>query len=286
MTKNINNGLNYKSAILFDVARQGVYYEKIKIEDFDFRDQTALQITGEPYHTLKKSKFVSAKSSLFEIENLIKNNAVKGRLGEVVFVLGFRSDAFSVYKEKFENTKKILDLFAKYKPGKLIIQTFSHLCVLSLSELLKLKDILTLNVCIETCDDEILSKFSPSNSSFMDRLKACSAMKTFGFDVEIQIAPLLPYSGGEDTANAFATKVARSANRVFIKSYAEINKNEKNNNQMPLAVKLATEGFGEWLRDENVEQELIEAITNQDSSLLERPTVYQGGNKQLSLFVA
>jgi hypothetical protein len=286
MTKNTEKGLVYKTAYLFDVARQGVYYEKIKIEDDDFRNQTALKITGEPYHTLRRSHFVSSEESFFEIENLLKNNASKGRAGEVLFVLGFRSDAFSVYKEKFENTKKLLKLFHKYKPGKLLIQTFSHLCVLSLTELLSLKDIITLNICIETFDDEILSKFSPSNSTLNDRLKACSAMKTFGFDVEVQVAPILPYSGGEDTANAFAQKLSKSANRIFVKSYASMTGEDKQKKQSPLALKLASEGFGEWLRDENIEIELVDAINSINSKLLEKPTVYKGESKQLSLFVA
>lgn len=286
MTKTERTKQSYKTAFLFDVARQGVYYEKLKIEsDSDFRKQIALKITGEPYFSLRRSHFISSKDSFFEIENLLKKNAQKGRSGEVLFVLGFRSDAFSVYKEKFENTKKILNLFTKYKPGKLIIQTFSHLSVLSLTDLLPLKDVLTLNMCIETCDEEILSKFSPSNSSLQDRLKACSALKTFGFDVEVQVAPLLPYSGGEETAAMFADKIAKSCNRVFIESFAGMT-SLKERKKSPLALKLASEGHGEWLREEGIEEELIEAVEDRNIKLLDKPAVYEDSTEQLSLFVA
>ena len=70
----------YTVAYVLDVAKQGVYYEKLKLTDYeDFRNQTALVKFGDGIHSLRRSHFVDVDASLFELENLLKKNAAKGK---------------------------------------------------------------------------------------------------------------------------------------------------------------------------------------------------------------
>lgn len=275
----------YKTAIIFDVAKQGVYYEKQTLKGLeDYRSTTSLRVTGEPYFALRRSHLLNSEDLSAELENLLKHNISKSRMGETVFVIGYHSDPFSVYKQKYANTLKLLELFAKYRPGKLILQTYSHLIVLAVTKLLPLKSFITINMCIETCDEDIAGRYSPGTSGIEDRFKAAAALKHFGFDVEIQVAPLLPYEGGERIAEKFADKLAKSCNRVFIAPItAQMSEHEQKTS--PLIYKLVEKEYGSWIRPGS-ERELKDILSANYPNLLQQPEGYTETSKQLGLFVA
>jgi DNA repair photolyase len=284
MTKK-NNSKKYQLAYAFDVSKEGIYYEKLNLrEDDDFRKTTALIRFGEGARSIRRCHYLTNSDSLLEIENMFRENAARGRKGKALFILGYHSDPFSNFDHKFKTVKKFLELYAKYRPGKLVIQTYSDLIVLGLSSLLPIKDLLTINIIIESGDQDLAQIYSPSKVNVIDRLKTANSLKNFTFDVEIQVAPLLPYRGGKLAARNFAQQLVKSCNRVYIASFASCAGN-KTERLSPLAQHIVTNQLGSWLR-KGAANELREEIARLSPAHLEAPEVYTNQGQQLGLFVA
>ncbi len=275
----------YQLAYAFDVGKEGIYYEKLSLrQEEDYRNITALIRFGEGVQSIRRCHYLANTDSLIEIENLFRENAERGRKGKAVFILGYHSDPFSNFEQKFKTVKKFLELYAKYRPGKLVIQTYSDVVVLALSSLLPIKDLVTINMIIESGDQELAHIYSPSKVDILDRLKTANSLKNFTFDVEIQVAPLLPYRGGQVAAQKFARQLVKSCNRVFIASFARC-AGSKTEMMSPLAQHLVTNELGMWLR-KGAASELRGEIEKLSPSHLAMPTVYTNQNQQLGLFVA
>lgn len=271
----------YKYAYMFDVTRQGIYYEKVKLNDVaDYRQKTSMVNFGDGVHSLRRSHFVDVEDSLYEIESLIKQAARKGRAGEVLFVLGYHSDPFAEYDQKYDLAMKFLGIYQKYQPGRLILQTYSNFLVLAISKIIPLKNFLTVNVIIESDDENIINKFSAGKTSALDRLKTASSLKAFGFDVEIQAAPVLPCR----SLAKFVAKLTKSCHRIYVSSFTKCGSLSQRQSS-PFAAHLAAAELGRWLRSGAAEP-LRQEISKISPEHLQAYHHQVLANEQLGLFVA
>jgi|GEM_PF-6931099 len=180
-------------------------------------DKSAV-ILSLSYQGYKRLKSINEINPFHYLEHRLKKLVNNKTLKSAVFYIGFKSDPFYPYQEKFNVAKRILNIFSKYKPKKVIINTRSTLCVLAMTELKELKDVIELNFYLETTSNEIASKFTPGLTAPSDRIKAIRTMRAFKIPVSITVAPVLPYGDWIKDSMKFAKVLTSLSDKIFVKN--------------------------------------------------------------------
>lgn len=211
-----------------------------------------LQIDGDSATGpgLLRSRYVMQSGEpLGDLERHLVRLSSRGELRRTTIVFGVTTDPFHPFDEKFATSMKFLEMFERYSPGKLIIQTRSPLVVIGLPILKKVRNTTFVSVGIETPSDEIRQRYTPQLPSVSERWKMVRALKRFGLKVGIQVAPLLPYGDWRTDAQAFAEDLAAEAEWVSVTSIAQAAGAARPNGL--LARKLAADRQFFWLRSDS-----------------------------------
>jgi DNA repair photolyase len=151
---------------------------------------------------------MQSQQPLADLERNLERLSVRGELRQSTIIFGVTTDPFHPFDEKFATSMKFLELFERYSPGKLIIQTRSPLVVIGLPILKKVKNTTFVSIGLETPSDDIRLRYTPQLPSVSERWKTVRALRRFGLKVGIQVAPLLPYGDWRQDAAAFAEDLA------------------------------------------------------------------------------
>ena len=226
---------------------------------------------------------------LHQLEHHLMRLSQNGELGTSEFIFGCYADPFFPFQGKFDVSMKALELFARYVPGHLTIQTRSPLIVIALPVLKRLGHRVTVSVAVETNDEAAVYRYTPGLPRIEERLKMITALRRFGIETAIQIAPVLPYGDWKADAHKFAQTVIEHADFVTVHAFNTIIEQEglsaravKNQTG---AARLAEDRKFHWLRADSA-RPLLDAIAALDSSKLQVPTRNFQNNRQLSFFAA
>ena len=163
------------------------------------------------------SKVQSAVSNpVYELEKRLLYLSERGRLSSAEFLIGFNNDPFHPYKDRFNLTLKLLRLFERFTPAHITIQTRSPLVVLALPTLKKLGSRVSVTIALETCSEASIARYTPEFPKARERLNAATALRHLGIDVDLQVAPLLPYGDLVTDAEFFARQLAKHGRSIFI----------------------------------------------------------------------
>jgi hypothetical protein len=243
-----------------------------------------LQIDGDrkqPPCLLRSRYVMQSQQPLADLERNLERLSMRGELRQATIVFGVTTDPFHPFDEKFATSMKFLELFERYSPGKLIIQTRSPLVVIGLPILKKVKNTTFVSIGLETPSDDIRLRYTPQLPSVSERWKTVRALRRFGLKVGIQVAPLLPYGDWRQDAAAFAEDLAAEADWVSITSIAQAAGNARPSGV--LAQKLAAERQFFWLRADT-HRPLHEALHRIAPEKLYHPAAIEVPNPQMMLF--
>jgi DNA repair photolyase len=186
---------------------------------------------------------------LADLERHLQRLAARGELRRATVVFGVTTDPFHPFDEKFPTSMKFLEMFERYGPGRLVIQTRSPLVTIGIPVLKKLQRNTFVAIGIETPLDDVRRLYTPSLPSVEERFKTVRALKRFGLQVGVQVAPILPYGDWRKDAGAFAEKLSEVADFINIRSLAQAgDAGSGRGESTPLAKKLAAARQFFWLR--------------------------------------
>jgi len=222
----------------------------------------------------------------YELERKLRRISERGNLGSASFYFGVTTDPFHPFEGKFDASMKFLRLFEKYRPGMLTIQTRSPLVLLALSVLQQLGDRVAVTIGIETPLDSVARRYTPELPKISERLSAASALRRFGLEVNLQVAPLLPYGNWERDAGEFAELLVDHGESIFVSPFNDGSEaSEHRVRSSLLGESLACDGKLEWIRPHS-EEPLIRAISKIAPEKLVQPVREHMLDKQMSIFVA
>ncbi len=242
-----------------------------------------LEMEGERMRPMSlRSRYVMKKGEpLGDLERHLQRLSARGELRRATVVFGVTSDPFHPFDEKFATSMKFLELFDRYAPGKLVIQTRSPLVVIGLPMLKKIRGSTYVTVGIETPVEEVARRYTPDLPTVSERWKTVRALRRFGLRVGVQVAPMLPYGDWRRDAEAFASQLCAEADFIAIRSLIHVAGVARPST--PLARKLATDRNFFWLR-QDTHVPLLEAVAERDSTKLFHPAGLQPVDPQLRLF--
>lgn len=242
-----------------------------------------LQIEGERKNSIPlRSRYVMRSGEpLADLERHLSRLSEKGDLRRSTVIFGVTTDPFHPFDEKFATSMKFLELFDRYQPGKLIIQTRSPLVVIGLPVLKKARENTCVTVGIETPLEQIHRRYTPDLPTIEERWKTVRALRRFGIRVGIQVAPILPYGDWRGSAKAFASELCENADFVSVRSIMQASGPGRTNT--PLARKLAQDRQFFWLRHDS-HQPLVEAVQSIAQERLVHPAMMAPVDPQMKLF--
>ena len=184
----------------------------------DPRDYYALRIRDDAGVVRLRSRYaVAAENPLQELERHLMRLSQQGVLRRASIYLGVSTDPFFPFDGKFDASMKFLDLFMRYQPGHLMIQTRSPLVVIAMPVLKRLGVHAGVTMCIESPDEDIVARYTPGLPRVEERLRAARSLKNLGVPVTLQVAPLLPYGDWKRDAMAFAEKLHAASDHVYVR---------------------------------------------------------------------
>ena len=271
-----------------DSFSNGIAFGQHKLEkDQDPRDFYSLRIRDDSELVRLRSRYVLHKNNpLAELERQLMRLSTQGVLRSAVIYLGTTSDPFHPFAGKFDASMKFLELFMRYTPGKLVVQTRSPLVVIAMPVFRKLGHHASVTIGVETCLEDSVSKYTPGLPRVDERLKAATALRRFGIPVTLQVSPVLPYGDWRADAGRFAEMLVENGDYIYIRSITDgTDRVERQIRATNLAKRLAEDRKFHFLRPDTAVP-LFNAIEAIAPEKLKAPNLKSLGDRQLRMFAA
>ena len=271
-----------------DSFEDGIAFGQHKIENGqDPREYYALRIQEDGDFIRLRSRYsLHQENPLHELEKHLMRLSSQGILRTASIYFGVTADPFLPFHGKFDATMKFLNLFQKYTPGLLVVQTRSPLIVLALPVLQKLGTHAAVTMGLETPSDDVVQRYTPGLPRVEERLKAANALRRFGVEVTLQVSPVLPYGDWKKDAAGFAKMLTDHADYVHVKAMTDgTEKVERKVRMTSVAKKLAEDRQFFYLRPDTAKP-LLNAIEMLKPQALKIPARQQLQPKQMKMFAA
>ena len=232
---------------------------KLKAGD-DPRDFYGLRLDEDGELARLRSRYTLNKDNPFcELERHLMRLSSQGVLRSSVIYFGTTTDPFLPFQDKFDASMRFLELFKRYTPGLLVIQTRSPLIVIAMPVLSKLGKHCAVTFGIETCLEESVRRYTPALPRIEERLKTVTALRRFGIEVTLQASPILPYGDWKTDAPRFAEMLVEHGDYVYVRSITDgSDRVERKVRTTELAKKLAQDRKFHWLRPDTANMVITE----------------------------
>lgn len=268
------------SVLVVDSYARGISIGRAGGEEKSYQ----LQLDGNPKAGpggLRSRYVLQAGEPLGDLERHLAKLSSRGELRRTTVIFGVTTDPFHPFDEKFATSMKFLELFERYAPGKLIVQTRSPLIVIGLPVLKQVRHSTFVQIALETPLEEVRLRYTPELPTVSERWKTVRALKRFGFKVGIQVGPILPYGDWRADAGRFAEELAREADFVSVQSIADTAGGSRPGSS--LAMKLAADRQFFWLRPDT-RRPLCEALERIAPEKVYHPATLEIPDPQMALF--
>jgi DNA repair photolyase len=222
---------------------------------------------------------------LYELERHLMRLSRQGVLRSAVIYFGTTTDPFFPFEGKFDASMKFLELFRRYTPGMLHVQTRSPLIVLALPVFKTLAKHVSVTIGLETALEESVQRYTPGLPRVEERLKTATALRKFGIEVALQVSPVLPYGDWRKDAGSFAELLNKHADYIFVNSDLDSRQPTSKGAGRDVARRLAADRKFHWLRPD-ASQPLVSELTRIAPQKLEKPKREQLGDRQMKIFAA
>lgn len=259
---------------------------KMPADALDPRDYYALRLDdGSELVRLRSRYTLETNNPMHELEKSLMRLSSQGVLRSARVYFGVTTDPFMPFESKFDASMKFLDLFQKYTPGMLTIQTRSPLIVLALPVFRRLGKHVAVTIGVETPCEDVVRAYTPGLPRVSERLKAAEALRKFGVEVTLQVCPVLPYGDWRGDAESFARTLLECADFVHVKPFNSGSDLDRQLKTSEVAKKLARDRKFHYLR-KDAATPLITAIERIDSKKLLMPERPHLESRQIEFFAA
>ena len=271
-----------------DSFDNGIAFGQHRLEaGLDPRDRYCLGTECEgPAGKLRSRYALHRDNPFWELERNLMRLSRQGVLGSSTIYFGTTTDPFLPFDGKFDASMKFLQLFERYTPGLLVVQTRSPLVVIAMPVFKKLGRHAAVTIPVETHLEESVQKYTPGLPRIAERLKTANTLRNLGVEVTLQVAPVLPYGDWRDDAGEFAKILTENADFVHVKALAggaaEV---ERQLSRSGLARKLAQDRKFHWLRHDSANP-LMAEIEKIAPAKLAVPVRQHTESRQMSIFAA
>lgn len=271
-----------------DTYADGVAFGQHKLEAGDDpRDHYHLRLIDGAELVKLRSRYVLEKvNPLSELERYLMRLSRQGVLGSATIYLGVGADPFFPFEGRFDASLKFLDIFRRYLPGLLVVQTRSPLVVIAMPVFKALGRHAAVTLGIETNSEEAIRLYTPGFPRLEERLKTARALRRFGVEVTLQVSPLIPYGDWREDAGKFAELLCEHGDYIYVRPLSDGSEaSEKKVRSTLLAKALARDRKFHWLRPDAANP-LISAIEKIAPDKLKTPDRKHLGDKQVKMFAA
>ena len=253
----------------------------------DPRDTFALCLQDDADLLRLRSRYaVDRDKPLHQLERYLMKLSSKGVLHSSHVFFGTTTDPFHPFDGKFDVSIKFLELFKRYTPGLLTVQTRSPLIVLALPVFAALGKHVSITLGVETPDEQAVRRYTPGLPRVDERLKTAAALRRFGIEVTLQVGPVLPYGDWKADAAPFAKLLADHADYIFVSPFTDGSEAaERKVRNSSVAKRIAEDRKFHWLRTDAANP-LITELEHIAPEKLRVPDRSQLQSKQLSIFAA
>jgi DNA repair photolyase len=235
---------------------------------------------------LRSRYLLNRVNPLWELEKHLMRLSRQGVLGTSTIYFGTTTDPFFPFEGKFDASMKFLSLFERYAPGLLVVQTRSPLLVIAMPVLKKLQHRAAVTIAIETPMEEMVRRYTPGFTRVEERLRAATALRRFGIEVTLQVAPLLPYGDWKRDAAAFAEVLDLHGDRIHVRPLSSGNPEEERKLRgSQVAKRLAQDRRFQWLRPDAANPLSVALEARCPKKLQPRSCGHQSA-RQMSIFAA
>ncbi len=271
-----------------DAFDNGIAFGQHKIEpDQDPRDFYSLRLRDDKELIRLRSRYsLSKENPLWDLERQLQRLSEQGCLRQSIIYFGVGNDPFHPFEGRFDAAMQFLNLFQRYTPGQLVVQTRSPLIVIAMPVFKKLGIHASVTMPIETPDEDAVKRYTPGLPKIAERLRAATVLRRFGIEVTLQVSPVLPYGDWQKDAPAFASLLAEHGDFIYVKGLSDgSEKNDRKLKNTPLAQRLAEDRKFHWLRPDAANP-LISALENVAPQKLLQPQRAQLEDRQMKIFAA
>jgi len=275
-------------AFTVDSFADGIAFGQHRLEQGDDpRDYYDLKVSTEGEVPRLRSRYALHKTNpLWELERALMRLSRQGVLASSTIYFGTTTDPFFPFEGKFDASMKFLQLFERYTPGLLVIQTRSPLLVIAMPVLKKLGNRAAVTIAIETPLDEMVKRYTPGFTRVEERLRAATALRRFGVEVSMQVSPVLPYGDWKKDASSFAQMLADHGDYIYVRSITDGSTElERRLKASPVGKRLAQDRKFQWLRPDSATP-LITALEAICPEKLRVPERKLKESRQMSIFAA
>lgn len=200
--------------------------------------------------------WVIAKRNLPErLERELTELERRGRLAETTIFMSSATDPYQGMERRMRLSRAALELMADHKPRRLLLQTRSPMVERDIDVLQRLGDHVIVSLTLETDDDTVRRRLTPTSPSVMRRLLTARRLRQAGIFVQLAIAPMMP-----NDAKRFAELAAMSADRVVIDTYIDGDgSGGKRSRALSIPQLYRQLGYDGWF-EKGAESALIEAM--------------------------
>ena len=271
-----------RSVIVVDSYAGGISMGRVSQSD-DAISLALGDVDGVSNQMLRSRYLLEGGEPVHELERALSRLSRRGELRRATVVFGNTTDPFHPFDEKFATSMKFLQLFERFVPGRIVIQTRSPLIVIGIPALKRVRKNTFITMGIETDCDEVAKRYMPNMPLISERLKAIRTLRHFGMRVGIQVSPLLPYGDWRADAKKFASLLDQYGDFIHLHSLSQLAHGGRPKGYA--AQKLASERCFHWLRPD-AHRPLLQAVRDTAPQKLLHPVEYEFSEPQLALFSA
>lgn len=278
-----------KSRVVYtvDSFSDGISFGQQKFKaNQDVREDLKLGLHDVQESAQLRSRYALKKENpLHQLELNLMRLSQQGVLSTAEIFFGTTTDPFFPFEGKFDASIRFLELFQRYTPGMLTVQTRSPLIVIAMPVLRKLGQRASVTLGIETPLEESASRYTPGLPRIDERFKTAAALRRFGVPVTIQVGPVLPYGDWRQDAEEFAQKLVEHADYIVVQPLHAAQRKAGRSSNCPVSQRIARDRLFHYLRPDSANP-LLTAIEKLAPEKLREPSREGLRSRQLSIFAA
>lgn len=167
----------------------------------------------------------------------------RGQLDTLSIFMSSSTDPYQSLERSWHLTRRCLEVFARYPPGLLVVQTRSPLVESDFQLLAALGPRLWLSLTIETDRDDVRRALTPTCPAIERRLETAARARAAGIQMQIAVSPCMPYSDPV----AFGDRLRSLAQRVVVDTWTSGDgRAGRRTAASDLPARYAALGFGDW----------------------------------------
>jgi DNA repair photolyase len=139
-----------------------------------------------------------------------------GKLAQSTIFMSSATDSYQGAERRYRLSRAALELFCKFPPRRLLLQTRSPMIERDIDLLVQLGRSLIVSLTLETNDDAVRRALTPTSPSVARRLATARMLRKAGLFVQIAISPMLP-----NQPRPFAELIEDAADRVVVDTYID-----------------------------------------------------------------